>query len=262
MADAKTGLILFSTDERLVGERVSTRPSFTGALERIAETSVVPEKDALSGRAFLVFSHAVSAPHLQAQGQEIVIAVAMLYVDTEAVVKPLLHPKVFEETSDVVPVDQATRILMPLKYPLADGTRAKVLEHAIKTEPVRLSLRGEEGAVISTDSRGMPILAVYRHVNVTPGQVWGLVFKLDRSEILEPLVQRVAYSFVMALMGVVVVAAAALIIAGRIARPIENLNRVAPRSEGGQPLGLAPTVGSDEIGDLCTIFNSMIERVE
>ena len=125
-------------------------------------TSVVPEKDALSGSAFLVFSHTISAPPLQTQGQEIVVAVAMLYVDTEAVVKPLLHPKVFGETSDVVLVDQATRILMPLKYPLADGTRAKVLEHAIETEPVRLSLRGDEGAVISTDYRGMPILAVYR----------------------------------------------------------------------------------------------------
>ena len=44
--------------------------------------------------------------------------------------------------------------------------------------------------------------------------------------------QRVAYSFVMALMGVVVVAAAALIIAGRIARPIENLNRVAQEVKG------------------------------
>lgn len=261
VADAKTGLILFSTDERLVGESVSARPSFTGALERIAETSVVPEKDALSGSAFLVFSHTISAPPLQTQGQEIVVAVAMLYVDTEAVVKPLLHPKVFGETSDVVLVDQTTRILMPLKFPLADGTRAKVLEHAIETEPVRLSLRGDEGAVISTDYRGMPILAVYRHVNVTPGQVWGLVFKLDRSEILEPLVQKVAYSFVMALMGVVVVAAAALIIAGRIARPIENLNRVAQEVKGGNLSVRAPTVGSDEIGDLCTIFNSMIERI-
>ena len=261
VADAKTGLILFSTDERLVGESVSAKPSFTGALERIADTSVVPEKDALSGRAFLVFSHTISAPPLQTQGQEIVVAVAMLYVDTEAVVKPLLHPKVFGETSDVVLVDQAARILMPLKYPLADGTRAKVLEHVIKTEPVRLSLRGDEGAVISTDYRGMPILAVYRHVNVTPGQVWGLVFKLDRSEILEPLVQRVAYSFVMALMGVVAVAAAALIIAGRIARPIENLSKVAQEVKAGNLSVRAPAVGSDEIGDLCTIFNSMIERI-
>ena len=161
--------------------KVSRRnhPSLS-ALERIVDTSVVPEKDALSSRAFLVFSRTISAPLLQTQGQEIVVAVAMLYVDTEAVVKPLLHPKVFGETSDVVLVDQATRILMPLKYPLADGTRARCLEHAIETEPVRLSLRGDEGAVISTDYRGMPILAVYRHVNVTPDQVWGLVFKLDR----------------------------------------------------------------------------------
>ena len=132
VADAKTGLILFATDERLVGESAAARPSFTSAMERIADTSVVPEKDALSDRAFLVFSHTVSAPPLQTQGQEIVVAVAMLYVDTEAVVKPLLHPKVFGETGDVVLVDQAARILMPLKYPLADGTKAKVLEHAIE----------------------------------------------------------------------------------------------------------------------------------
>jgi signal transduction histidine kinase len=261
VADAKTGIILFATDERLVGESVAAKPSFTSALESIADTSVVPEKDPLSSKAFLVFSHAISAPLLQTQGQEVVIAVAMLYVDTEAVVKPLLHPKAFGETSDVVLVDQAARILMPLKYPLADGTRATVLEHVIEAEPVRLSLRGEEGAVISTDYRGMPILAVYRHVNVTPGQVWGLVFKLDRSEMLGPLTERVAYSFVMALMGVVAVAAAALIIAGRIARPIENLNRVAQEVKRGNLSVRAPAVGSDEIGDLCAIFNSMIERI-
>ena len=73
--------------------------------------------------------------------------------------------------------------------------------------------------------------------------------------------QRVAYSLVMALMGVVAVAAAALIIAGRIARPIENLNRVAQEVKGGNLSVRAPAVGSDEIGDLCTIFNSMIERI-
>jgi signal transduction histidine kinase len=262
VADAETGLILFSTDETLVGESVSARPSLTRALERIADTSVVPEKEALSGKAFLVFSHSISAPPLQTQGREIVVAVAMLYVDTEAVVKPLLHPKVFGETSDVVLVDQAARILTPLKYPLADGTRGKVLEHVIKTEPVRFALRGDEGAVISIDYRGIPILAVYRHVNVSLGQVWGLVFKVDRSEILGPLTQRVAYSFVMALMGVVVVAAAALIIAGRIARPIENLSQVAQEVKAGNLSVRAPVVGSDEIGDLCAIFNSMIERFE
>ncbi len=261
VADAKTGLILFSTDERLVGQSVSAKPSFASALERIADTSVVPEKDALSGRASLVFSRAISAPPLQTQGQEIVVAVGMLYVDTEAVVKPLLHPKVFGETSDVVLVDQATRILVPLKYPLADGTRAKVLEHVIKTQPVELALRGDEGAVISTDYRGMPILAVYRHVNVTPGQGWGLVFKLDRSEILRPLMQRVAYSFVIALMGVVAVAAAALLIADRIAKPIESLSKVAQEVKMGNLSVRAPSAGPDEIGSLCNIFNSMIERI-
>jgi signal transduction histidine kinase len=262
VADAKTGLILFSTDESVVGESVAATPSFTSALEGTSDTAVVPEKDAWSGRAYLVFSHGISAPSSQTLGKEIVVAVAMLYVDTEAVVKPLLHPKVFGETSDVVLVDQAARILMPLKYPLADGTRAKVLEHVIETEPVRLALRGNEGAVISTDYRGMPILAVYRHISLAAGQIWGLVFKVDRSEILRPLVQRVAYSFVIALMGVVVVAAAALLIADRIARPIESLSKVAQEVKIGNLSVRASALGSDEIGSLCAIFNSMIERFE
>ena len=262
MADPKTGLVLFSTDESLVGETFSNKPSFTSALERIADTSVVPEKDGVSGRAYLVFSHAVSAPSSESGSRNVVLAVAMLYVDIEDVVKPLLYPQGFGESSDVVLVDQNVRILMSLKYPLADGTEAKVLEHVITAEPARLSLRGEEGMAISTDYRGVPVLSVYRRIQVTPSQRWGLVFKLDRSEVLQPLMHGVEYSFVIALMGVMAVAAMALLIAGRIARPVESLSRVAQEVKAGDLSVRAPAVGSDEIGSLCTIFNSMIDRVE
>lgn len=262
VADAKTGLVLFSTDDSLVGETVSNRPSFTSALEGVADTHVVPEKDAVSGRAYLVFSHAVSAPPSEAGSQHVVLAVAMLYVDIEDVVKPLLYPQGFGESSDVVLVDQNVRILMSLKYPLADGSRAPVLEHVITAEPARLSVRGEEGIAINTDYRGVPVLSVYRRIQVAPDQRWGLVFKIDRSEVLQPLLHGVVYSFVIALVGVMAVGVAALLIANRIARPIESLSSVAQQVKAGDLSVRVPAVGPDEIGSLCAVFNSMIERFE
>ena len=42
---------------------------------------------------------------------------------------------------------------MPIKYPLPDGSDAKILEYQIKAKPEELAAKGHEGIILAKDYR-------------------------------------------------------------------------------------------------------------
>ena len=164
-------------------------------------------------------------------------------------------------TGEVVLVDQNLKILMSLKHPLPDGTRAEVLEHRVNAEPAILAARGKEGIIADRDYRGVPVLAAYRHIPVTPELSLGMVVKRDQSEVFRPIWRRMLYSFVVAAIGIM----AALMLGGGIAnslsRPIRRLNQTAEEVAAGHLNARAEATGSREVRMLSSAFNSMIERI-
>ena len=90
---------------------------------------------------------------------------------------------------------------------------------------------------------------------------WGLIAKVDQSEILEPARKNLLNASLISLIGVLSAALTAAIIAGRIADPIKELSLVAQEVEAGNLNARVAVVSSDEVGNLAATFNSMIEKV-
>ena len=136
------------------------------------------------------------------------------------------------------------------------------MEYRITAEPATLASKGKEGIVVSRDYRGVPVLAAYRHIKISPDSGWGLVVKVDQDGDFWPDRARVVYASFVSLLGIIAIAILATVIAGRIARPIQNLSLTAREVETGNLNARATVVGSDEVGNLAATFNSMIERVQ
>ncbi len=159
-------------------------------------------------------------------------------------------------------VDQGQRILMPIKYPLPDGSAAKILEYQIKAKPAELAARGHDGITLAKDYRGVPVLAAYRNIMVTPDVSWGLVVKRDKSELFYSVWQRLIYSLAIGLAAMLGGLALIAVMTKRISRPLMTLSRTVSEIEAGNYSARAGVESSDEVGDLANAFNSMIERVE
>ncbi len=264
IADAEDGVVIASTDDRDVGEQVSDRHFFPTALRAGETSTVLVAKSPATGKPHVVVSHTISSKFSESgDGSASVLGLVIMHADEDHLFQPLLHiGGGVGESEDVVLVDQDRKIITPLKYPLPKGANANTLEYRITAEPAVLASKGKEGIVVSRDYRGVPVLAAYRHIKISPDSGWGLVVKVDQDEIFGPTRARVVYASFVSFLGVIAVAVLATVIAGRIARPIQNLSLTAREVESGNLNARATVVGTDEVGNLAATFNSMIERVQ
>jgi PAS domain S-box-containing protein len=259
IADSRTGFILASTDNSDVGSRVAGRQSIAGTGAVSDETKATVERLPSDGNTYLIMSRVIGDGSSLNDRH----AIVLLYVDTDSFIKPMLYMgEALGETGDVVLVNQDARILMSLRYPLPDGTIAKVLDYQIKSKPASLASQGQEGVITDEDYRGVPVLAAYRHIKVGKNFVWGMVVKRDRSEIFAPLWRTVFYSSLIGVLALIVVGLLAILVARRISQPVETLIRVAQGVQGGNLASRAEIRDSDELGTLAATFNSMIERIQ
>jgi signal transduction histidine kinase len=260
---AGNGLIIASTDEKDLGRRISNPELATIAVEPGEGASVIVTQSPENGRTEVVISRSIQDGSLEgAEAASHALGEVILYVDAEKFLKPFLYGgSNLAESEDIILVDQNLRILVSPKFPLREGELVRPLEHVVKTEPASLAVQGKEGVLVSRDHRHVPILAAYRNIKVTPNSTWGLVVKVDRDEMLGPTRERLFHASLVSLLGVLAAAIMAALIAGRIARPIQDLRLVAREVEAGNLDARAPVNGSDEVGDLAATFNSMIEEI-
>lgn len=263
IAAAENGIVIASTEDRDVGANVSSQEVFADSLNAVEGPVTHVTTSAVTGKTALVISKAIFEKLSPEAGEEVkVTGVATLYVDESDFSKRIMFGiGGVGDTAEVVLVNQDRRIITPLKYPLLDGSQAKLLEYRIKTQPATLAAEGKEGIIVSKDYRGVPVLAAYRHIEAGPDTSWGLVIKVDRYEILGVPRKRLLHASLISLLGVLAATAMAAVIAGRIARPIQILSRAAREVEAGNLNAHADVVAQDEIGNLASTFNSMIERV-
>ncbi len=261
--DAENGLIIASTDEKDVGLRISDAKLGSVVMKPGEGASVIVTKSPENGRTEVVISREIRDGSSDGAGaNSTAFGAVILYVDGEGFLKSFLYGgSKIAESEDIILVDQDLRILVSPKFPPREGGPARPLEYVVKTEPTSLAVQGKEGVLISRDYRHVPILAAYRHIKVTPDNIWGLVVKVDRDEILGPTRQRLFYASVVSLLGVLAAAIMAALLAGRIARPIQDLRLVAREVEAGNLEARVTVTGSDEVGELAATFNSMIDRI-
>lgn len=92
-------------------------------------------------------------------------------------------------------------------------------------EPSRLALSGKSGTVVGLDYRGIPVLAAYEPVKDLN---WGIVAKIDMSELRAPFLKAAAIS---GFLGILAIIAGAIIFIKLTNPLIDNLNKTVAELE-------------------------------
>ena len=123
---------------------------------------------------------------------------------------------------------------------------------------VRMAVEGKKGSGKSVDYRGEEVLTVCRYF---PSFRWGMVVKMDTSEVIASAnrLRATLLKISLALLAVVVVMAIA--IARSMSKPIKQLTDVAGVISDGNFSARAEVSTSDEIGTLARSFNEMTDKL-
>lgn len=135
----------------------------------------------------------------------------------------------------------------------------KKFVRAQRVVPVHLALDGETGVGISTDYRGVEVLAAWGYLPIAN---WAVEVKIDTAEVFEPIERMRHWSFVMLVALLALGGAVGLWIGRSITRPVRALTQVAKDMAEGNLGRRVEVAGNDEIGDLAASFNSMAGSLE
>lgn len=258
IVDARTGRIVASDHPADLGMNLSADPGFLAVARRGLSESVAIRRNAIRGSLSLVVAHAVEA----ADGPG-TIAVAQTEIDITTLASDVTGADdSLDETGEVILVDSDGLLLLPARFPLADGKTPTPLQTKIPMDIAGDAASGHEGILETTDHRGVRVLAAFRHIRLSPTLGWGLVVKRDLVEANAPI-RRVAIIY-SAIGGTsaLIVAFASLLLARRLTGPLSSLAETARAFGAGSISARASVSRDDEIGLLATTFNEMAGRVE
>ena len=136
-----------------------------------------------------------------------------------------------------------------------------VEKNGVDTEPVRLALAGEAGAMVAHDYKGHEVLAAYSPVEIGSGIVWACIAEISMAEVDLPI-DRLRSNVLMigAVLGLMI-GAFALWLAVSMARPIRRISTVASSMAQGDFENDIDINQRDEIGQLAEAFREMGESM-
>jgi PAS domain S-box-containing protein/putative nucleotidyltransferase with HDIG domain len=255
--DAQLGFCIVSTDVTHLGKHVFQKRFIREAIESGHGEAVDLELHSVSRKPNIVFTRLITDAAARP------LAVLVAHVDADAFIKPMLY--VGEElgkSDEVMILDEHARPLVTLRHPLANGEKARMLVDSIPTREAALVVHGEDGVMASNDYRGVPVLAAYRFIQIAPNRGMGLILKRDEAEIMRSIRERIGYSLIVALCGILIALLLTSWNATRISEPIIRLSSTARAVEAGDLTARALAKTHDEIGTLATVFNSMLSRIQ
>ncbi len=256
IVDLDTGTVFVSTDEAELTGNLSGAVRFAQALGFFGTAVSDVELDRSGHPMFRI-----GRPIRDRAGEP--VALLILEVAVDELIRPILVPrKGLGPTGEALLVNREARILSALKYALPDGSRARPLEHQIRAQPARLAAAGEEGIIEAVDYRGVPVLAAYRHICVTPEFGWGLVVKRDEADLIAHIREDIVATALTSVFAIGLVILLTGLFAQALMAPILSLSRAAQRVSEGDLSVRAPLIARDEVGALAATFNAMVEQVE
>ena len=269
IADA-TGTILVASDPALVGRLVADNAAFRQTLQQAttAPNQVYIEDirydDAL-GAYVMCFGYPLLMPadplHDSASSPAQTLGVVLTVVDVETTVFRILT-EWRTGTSGTAILSRAegdnTRILNQV---LRD--KARPLERVLppppdpqQARPAYWAARGREDMQLTVDHLQAKVLTVYRYI---PEMKWGLVLKMDTSEVFAPLYDLVRHVLFIALGVLLVAICASILIARTLTKPLAELVMAARAVAAGETPIYTTLQRQDEIGILARSFRDMVD---
>ena len=114
------------------------------------------------------------------------------------------------------------------------------------------------GVDVYPDYRGVPVLGSYGPLNIA-GNNYGILTEIDAAEAFAAASAQRNAAFLLGAFALAIFALVSVLFARQISRPIASLVDTADKVAGGDDSARAEVLTSDEIGDLATQFNAMVE---
>lgn len=135
-----------------------------------------------------------------------------------------------------------------------------VLHQHIETKATHAALAGVDGTGEILGYRGVPTLASWGPLAI-PGVKWGLVAKIDSAEAFAPIDRLRQDLLVVGGLTLLVVAVTAAWLSRALLGPLRELTAGVRRFAAGDYGASVPVRTHDEIGQLCSAFNGMVEAL-
>jgi class 3 adenylate cyclase len=135
-----------------------------------------------------------------------------------------------------------------------------VLQQKVDTKASRAALGGVEGTGEILGYRGIPTLASWGPVHVS-GVNWALIAKIDSSEAFAPVRRLERDLMIVGAIALLVVIVTGAWLSRSLLGPLRELTAGVKRFAAGDTAAHVPVRTRDEIGQLCTAFNSMIDEI-
>ncbi|MFH1479440.1 MAG: HAMP domain-containing protein [Candidatus Omnitrophota bacterium] len=257
--DKDSGIIISSTDQGSIGKKFLDK----GFLDNIDKEEVFVDTLSFHGsldkHLDLVLTHLIRSEDIPSMNSMVLLG----SIDIEKIITPIIYNvRGLGNTSEIVMVDKDRKIIMPLKYPLKDGSIAKVFEYKNTGGPAIRVARGEEGIIEDLDYRGVKVLAAYRNLKLSEHETWGMIVKQDRQEVFRYHKDIIIYSVIVLLIGILFAVFLIFVISKNIAGPIKRITEAIKRIENNDFSARAKVNTNDEVGFLATSFNKMISQIE
>ncbi|HEU5450050.1 MAG TPA: response regulator, partial [Acidimicrobiia bacterium] len=254
---APTGEGVFAVNEREgLGFNYETGP-FKGT-ERAVAFRRVRDSKALTLVGFDSFSvnsrsAYIALPLNDASG---VIGVAVFEVGKEPVFTVVGDHGGLGETGETllgVRRDDAVVIVAPTRFD-DELPRGRSIGAGSTERGLRAAVDGQAGQGVVRDYRGKQTLAAWRPL---PSLGLGLEVKMDVSEVVAPVREQRRTLFQLAIIGLPILAAGALLAARSVSKPITRLTEATRTIAAGNRDFQVPVDRDDEVGELSQAFNTM-----
>jgi class 3 adenylate cyclase len=135
-----------------------------------------------------------------------------------------------------------------------------ILQHRIETQATRAALAGLSGTGQIIGDRGEETLASWGPLNI-PGVKWGLVARITTAEAFAPIRKLERDLMIVGGASLLVVILIAGWLANALLGPLRELTGGVRRFAAGNYDVKVPARTEDEIGQLCTAFNGMVDEI-
>lgn len=263
------GRVILSTDPQRIQQMTTDGTLFHNVLtsaphEYIEDLHVNPETNEIE----MIFGQVIypKAPESftvrRAQGQN-PIGLVVLNIAVEDSLFPLFNhwPGDVETGEMMLGRDNGSDILIlnPLLRAPYKALALRIPKMSGSAAPMDTALRGVGGTMLTTDYRGIPVVAAFRP---TRNMDWGILVKMDQKEAFDPIASLARRISVIGVLSFMVAWTLAFIVWRRIALPLGQLVQATQTViEGDYTVDLR-VKHNDEIGLLARSFKKMLKTLE
>jgi len=267
-----TGKIVVAADPSAVGRTVLNKMAFSQTLALATTTPLQGYTEDISyderlGKYIMCFGYPLLAPtdalSTANDAPTEALGVVLIVVDVEATV--------FRILAEWRKGDSGAAVLSR-----AEGDKTRILNQVFKDDarplervlppptdpaqarPAYWAARGREARQLTIDHLQVEVLAVYRYIEEMQ---WGLVLKMDTSEVFAPLYDLVRHVIYIALGVLAVALLVSILIARTLTRPLADLVTNARSVAAGQTPVYTTLQRQDEIGLLARSFREMVDAL-